>query len=292
MIVACIATGSNIPGAGGGGSPAWDDVTGKPAFGTASLQNSGAFEVAGAAATVNTSLSTHAALTAAHGATGAVVGTTNSQTLTNKTISGASNTFTNVPYSALTGTPTLGTAAASNTGDFDAAGLATAAAAASVPKSTVTTAGDLIVATGSAAVTRLAKGTDTHLLTMTAGAVGWAAKVAATLAEVLTLGAWNTLTYGATVATNAALGCNFELTATGNFTLSNPINAVDGQILRWRIIQDGTGSRLLTLGANFNLGTDLTAVTLTTSASKADYLTAVYRSSTGKFDVTGFLRGF
>jgi hypothetical protein len=36
-----------------------------------------------------TELNAHTAATAAHGATGAVVGTTNTQTLTNKTLSGA-----------------------------------------------------------------------------------------------------------------------------------------------------------------------------------------------------------
>lgn len=39
----------------------------------------------------------------AHGATGAVVGTTNTQALTNKTIDGSLNTFSNIPATAVTG---------------------------------------------------------------------------------------------------------------------------------------------------------------------------------------------
>jgi len=48
----------------------------------------------------------HVEATAAHGATGAVVGTTNTQTLTNKTISGSSNTFSNIPNAATTAVST------------------------------------------------------------------------------------------------------------------------------------------------------------------------------------------
>lgn len=50
-------------------------------------------------------MDSHIASTTAHGATGAVVGTTNTQTLTNKTISGASNTITNVVASNVVNIP-------------------------------------------------------------------------------------------------------------------------------------------------------------------------------------------
>ncbi len=100
------------------------------------------------------------------------------------------------------------------------------------------------------------------------------------------------LTDGATVATNAALSNYFRLTTTQNFTLSNPTNPSDGQRVVWEIIQDGTGSRVMTLGNAFALGTDITAATLTTTASKRDFITAVYNSTAAKWYLIGFVKGY
>ena len=73
----------------------------------------------------------------------------------------------------------------------------------------------------------------------------------------------------ATISTDAGLGNRFRVTLGGNRTLANPTNAVDGQQMVWEIIQDATGSRTITLGTKFVLGTDITAVTLTTTEFSA-----------------------
>lgn len=101
-----------------------------------------------------------------------------------------------------------------------------------------------------------------------------------------------TLSDAATIATDASLGNRFRVTLGDNRTLGNPTNAADGQQLIWEIIQDGTGSRTLALDTKFQLGTDITAVTLTTTLNKRDFLTVIYNQSADKFFVVGFIRGF
>lgn len=101
-----------------------------------------------------------------------------------------------------------------------------------------------------------------------------------------------TLTAAATVATNAALGTMFRLTADQNFTLANPTNMVDGEVYTWEIKQDGTGSRVMTLGAKFAFGNDITSATLTTTAGKTDLLVGKYNASADKVWVIGLVRGF
>jgi hypothetical protein len=100
------------------------------------------------------------------------------------------------------------------------------------------------------------------------------------------------LTDGATIATDASLGNYFRVTLGGNRTLSNPTNMVDGQKCIWELIQDATGTRTITLGTAFLLGTDISAVTLTTTASKRDFLGAIYNSTAAKWYVIAFVKGY
>jgi hypothetical protein len=100
------------------------------------------------------------------------------------------------------------------------------------------------------------------------------------------------LTDAATIATDASLGDHFRVTLGGNRTLGNPTGLSDGQRLLWELIQDGTGSRTITLDTNFALGTDLPAITLTTTAGKRDFLGGIYNATAGKIFVTSLMRGF
>lgn len=71
-------------------------------FNTAALSaTASAYDASGAASTVQGNLDDHASDTVTHGVTGNIVGTSDSQTLTNKTISGSSNTISNIDNSSL-----------------------------------------------------------------------------------------------------------------------------------------------------------------------------------------------
>ena len=83
------------------------------------------------------------------------------------------------------------------------------------------------------------------------------------------------LTDGASIAINFNDGQNFAVQLTDNRTLENPTNCVPGQTGSIFVIQDGTGSRTLSFGANYKFPGG-TAPTLSTSASacdRIDYIT-------------------
>jgi hypothetical protein len=100
------------------------------------------------------------------------------------------------------------------------------------------------------------------------------------------------LTFGTTIALNAALGNAFALTLTASTgTLSNPANPVDGQTIRVRVIQDATGGRTLAFGTAYDFGA-AGAPTLSTAASKVDILGFEYVASLSKWCYLGAGLGF
>lgn len=103
------------------------------------------------------------------------------------------------------------------------------------------------------------------------------------------------LTPGTTVASNwedIADGGTFTLTPTQNFTLANPTGLLNSQKVTYRIKQDATGGRTISLGSAFRFGSDISSVSLSTSPNKVDYLVCYYDSLDAKLDVVAFLKGY
>jgi hypothetical protein len=84
---------------------------------------------------------------------------------------------------------------------------------------------------------------------------------------------------GATITPDFADSNNFSVTLGGNRTLANPSNVVAGQSGCIWITQDGTGSRTLAYGSNWDF-TSGTPPTLSTAAGAVDCLVYAVQSST------------
>lgn len=103
-----------------------------------------------------------------------------------------------------------------------------------------------------------------------------------------------TLADGATVALDASLGNIFLLTTAGNRTILAPTNAVSGQkivIVHKAASADRTLALTTGSAGAFRFGTDITALTATTSG-KTDYIGAVYNSADSRWDVVSVVKGF
>lgn len=149
-------------------------------------------------------------------------------------------------------------------------------------------------AVAEADVTNLASDLAAKEATANKGAAsGYASLNSATRVPPAQLGqALVALTDAATITVDASLSNQFSVTLGGNRTLGNPSNAFNGQCIMFSIKQDGTGSRTLTLDTKYRFGTDITSLTLSATAGKADLLGVRYNLSDDKFDVISFVRGF
>lgn len=97
------------------------------------------------------------------------------------------------------------------------------------------------------------------------------------------------LTFASSITVNAALGNVFAVTLTASTgTLANPSNPVDGQPIRVRVIQDGTGSRTLAYGTAWDFGA-AGAPTLSPAANAIDYLVGEYNAVKSKWCVSAAL---
>lgn len=92
-------------------------------------------------------------------------------------------------------------------------------------------------------------------------------------------GSITVLTDGATITPDFALANNYSVTLGGNRTLANPTNLVAGQSGAIWITQDGTGSRTLAYGSQWDFEGG-TAPTLSTAASARDCLVYAVQSNT------------
>jgi hypothetical protein len=101
------------------------------------------------------------------------------------------------------------------------------------------------------------------------------------------------LAYSSTLNTDANTGDIFDVTLTGAVTLANPSNPIDGKTIRWRIKQDGSGNRVVTLGNKFNIPSSASSpLPFSTTGNKTDLLAATYNLASDKWDVIAFVPGY
>jgi hypothetical protein len=101
------------------------------------------------------------------------------------------------------------------------------------------------------------------------------------------------LSYAATITTDLTAGFVFKVTITGNLLLENPTGGVDGTSYMWRIKQDGTGGRTVSLGTKFTIPSSATTpLAWSTDPNAMDMLVAQYDSDADLFYVTAMIPGY
>jgi len=248
---------------------------------TITLPNeTGTVIVSGNASIVNADINASAAIVDTKLATIATAGKVSNSATT----AVSTNTASAIVARDASGNFTAGTVTAALTGNASTATTATTLATARNIQGvsfdgsaaiTVVTAGSGISVTGTAVAN-----TGVLSVNSSTGAITSVAKTdTAQSFTAAQRGAISALTDGATITADFALANNFSVTLGGNRTLANPSNQTAGQSGCIWITQDGTGSRTLAYGSQWDF-TGGTAPTLSTAAAAVDCLVYAVQSST------------
>lgn len=95
-------------------------------------------------------------------------------------------------------------------------------------------------------------------------------------------GAVNVITDGATQTWDCSTGAIFQWTLGASRTMSTPTGMVTGQYIEIRVVQDSSGSRLVTWPSNFSWPAS-TAPTLTTTAGRMDIVKGTWDDLNSKW---------
>lgn len=88
-------------------------------------------------------------------------------------------------------------------------------------------------------------------------------------------------TFASTLTLDFAKSTIQRCTLTGNVTLANPSNLIDGMIVNVRLKQDATGGRTVTPGSKWKLPS---GTAFSTAANKVDWISGIYSSDDDVID--------
>ena len=145
--------------------------------------------------------------------------------------------------------------------------------------STATPVGVASGGTGAATLTGVLKGNGTSAFSAATAGTDYAGIDTAQTFTKGQRGEITVLTDGATITPDLADSNNYSVTLGGNRTLANPTNITAGQSGSIFVSQDGTGSRTLAYGTDWDFAGG-TAPTLSTAASSVDRIDYVVRTAT------------
>jgi hypothetical protein len=176
---------------------------------------------------------------------------------------------------------TFSSSAATITGG-SVTGVTFSSSSATITGGSITGITDLTVAdggTGASTLTGIIKGSGTSALTTATAGTDYAGIDTAQTFTKGQRGEITALVDGATITPDFADSNNFSVTLGGNRTLANPSNTVAGQSGSIFITQDGTGSRTLAYGSDYDFAGGA-APTLSTTAGAIDRIDYVVRTAT------------